>query len=58
MEYLIDRDEVNRLINASFAPWVEPPTPEVNTNYTTYSREEVEALMNCNYNPDHFKYQR
>ena len=49
--YLIDQDEVNRLIETSAVPYVDPSPSEMRTDYTTYSEEEVIALQACNYHP-------
>lgn len=45
MVYLIDQDEVNELIEASCAPYVDPSPPTQQTDYDTYSEDEVLALM-------------
>jgi hypothetical protein len=49
--YLIDQDEVNALIDASNAPYVEPEKPVVNLNYESYSQEEVNDLIDGIYHP-------
>ena len=53
LEYLLDQDEVNRLIAASVEPYIYEPT-KTNPNYLTYTREEVEAIMRDDYNPAKF----
>jgi hypothetical protein len=45
MAYLIDQDEVNQLIEASQAPYVDEPKEFELTNYSTYVEEEVVALL-------------
>lgn len=55
MVYLIDQDEVNRLIEASNSEYVEPPRPPQDYNYSTYTEEECLALQNCDYYPRRFK---
>jgi Tat protein secretion system quality control protein TatD with DNase activity len=57
MEYLLDQDEVNRLIHESNAPYVDVPTTE-KQNYPTYTREEVQAIMNDDYDPTKFSKKR
>ena len=44
--YLIDQDEVNMLIQASTAEYVEPPVPVRDEYYTTYEEYEVFQLLN------------
>lgn len=58
MEYLLDQDEVNELIRASFAPYVEPNPKEEVIHHVTFSREETLALINGTYDPTHFKHLR
>lgn len=58
MEYVLDQDEVNRLIDASFAPYVDVPKAETFQNYPTFTMEEVNALIKGDYDPTHFKKRR
>lgn len=44
--YLIDRDEVNALINAPLIGSSEEASKLPNTNYTTYTQAETLALLN------------
>jgi len=51
LAYLIDQDEVNMLVEASYSEYVEPPGSIVNTNYLTYIEEECVALIDGNFHP-------
>ena len=53
--YLLDQDEVNMLVDASTAEYVDEIPPEFHINYATYSEEEVLALLDCDYTPRKFK---
>lgn len=55
LAYLLDQDEVNSLIEASSAPYVEPPPSVPPTEYNTYTQEEVSALLDSNYVPRKLK---
>lgn len=55
LAYLIDQDEVNALIAASTSPYVEPPSNIVNTEYSTYTQAEVNALLNNDFAPKNKK---
>lgn len=46
LAYLLDQDEVNRLINASNTEYVELPHDSGPTDYSTYTRDECAALIN------------
>lgn len=58
MEYLLDQDEVNSLIDASNAPIIDEVSTQQDTNYPTYSQREVIALVDGNYDPAHFQRRR
>jgi len=46
MAYTLDQDEVNLLIDASHAPYVELPSEVIHsTEYDTYSEDEVLSLL-------------
>ena len=47
--YLIDQEEVNTLISASTAQYVEPEREVVTGDYPTYSEEECTSLMHGKY---------
>ena len=51
MVYILDQDEVNFLINASTAPYVELERPIPNTGYSTYTEEEAYTLIEGNFYP-------
>ncbi len=51
LAYLIDQDEVNMLINASTAEYVEPPGPVTTINQNSYSEDEVFALISGDFHP-------
>jgi hypothetical protein len=54
LQYLLDQDEVNALINASETP-VTVNIPERPEHwYETYSAAEAAALIACDYDPSHF----
>jgi hypothetical protein len=58
-DMLLDPDEVNALLNATETSKATERVPELDPeSYRTYSFEEVAALMDCNYNPESFKYTR
>lgn len=50
LEYLLDKDEVNRLINASESKLIDE-TSNTNLDYPTYSMDEVQALLRGDYDP-------
>jgi hypothetical protein len=54
MAYILDQNEVNSLIEASEAPYVDAPVDPTFVTQT-YSEEEVAALMDCNYKPRRYK---
>lgn len=54
-EYLLDQDEVNRLIEASNAPIVDEVKPYVGVDYATYTAREVAALIEGDYDPARFQ---
>jgi hypothetical protein len=43
--YILDQEEVNQLIDASQAPYVEPPSEFEQVEYASYIEEEVQALI-------------
>lgn len=49
--YILDQGEVNRLIEASTAAYVEPQATNVVVNYPTYTEEECAGLMDGYYYP-------
>ena len=49
LEYLLDQDEINSLIEASVAPYVPQEPSEINLNYKTYTQVEVNALIAGDY---------
>jgi hypothetical protein len=58
LEPLLDRDYVQWLIEESRKEFSYPEPEMDKSKYRTYTREEVEALMRGDYNPEHFKYLR
>jgi hypothetical protein len=50
MKYILDQDEVNALIAASFEPYEYPPT-EITPIVSTYTEGETAALMELRYYP-------
>ena len=54
--YVLDQDEVNRLIQASLTPYIEPPVEKRVTGHhrhETYTEAEADALVNGTvYKPD------
>ena len=51
LAYLLDQDEVNKLIEASTAQYVEPIVSTRSSDYETYTEEEVAALLDCTFHP-------
>jgi hypothetical protein len=49
--YVLDQDEINRLLEASSAEYVEPPGPVVDANYATYTEYEADSLVSGNFYP-------
>lgn len=45
---LLDRDEINNLIEASLVPFEQEHAPDAPCNYPTYSLEEVIVLLGIN----------
>lgn len=54
LEYLLDKEEVRLLIEASSAPYVDPLETIPSVNYATFSPEEVSNLVDGNY--DHTRF--
>ena len=50
---ITNQKEINELIHASTAPLKEVKAKQL-TNYTSYSQEEINALLVCNYDPTKF----
>ena len=55
LAYMLDRDEINGLIAASTAPYVDLPVPEVTADYATYTPEESTALVIGKFRPRKLK---
>ena len=52
MAYILNQDDVNGLIRASTEAYIEPITGQSRgDNYTTYTLEEVDALINGVFHP-------
>jgi hypothetical protein len=51
MVYMLDQREVNTLIEASTAPYVDPSPLNLNLDYTSYIMDEVVALIDGQYHP-------
>lgn len=51
LAYLIDQDEVNELVKASTAAFVEPQPPNTSTDHPTYTEEECASLVDGTYMP-------
>ena len=53
MAPVTNQKEINELINASSAPLEEVRAKQL-TDYANYSQEEINALLNCDYDPTKF----
>jgi hypothetical protein len=53
--YLIDQDEVNALLAASTSEHIDPIKVSTAIDYSTYTEEEVNAILACDYQPRKFK---
>jgi hypothetical protein len=51
MAYLLDQEEVNRLIEASSAPLPEIAQPEPTIHFNSYTEEEVQSLLEGDFKP-------
>jgi len=45
MEYLLDQDEINKLIEESTAAYVDKPSTTSKQTYPTFTQEEARALI-------------
>lgn len=54
----ITREECAWLLAQSNKPIEKEPAPKPNNNYRTYTREEVQALLRGDYDPENFKKHR
>jgi hypothetical protein len=55
LAYLIDRDEVNSLIEASTCEYIDVPGTVSDADYPTYLEDEVASLIEGGYHPRKLK---
>lgn len=56
LAYIIDEDEVNELVEASYSAYVELPNATAHhSNYPTYMEEETISLVNGDFRPRKLK---